>query len=285
MAAPTKYLFLHVLFCVVVILLYTYVSANTNRKIEQLFKQYIAKYNKTHVEGSKEYIFRMNVFEKSLIRHAKLNSKTVSIENAQFGINKFSDMTPEEFQVKFLKLKQEPAEPFQPLSLDLWLGNKPIATTERTQKVDWRKTNKVTAVNNQKDCGACWAFSSVEIIESMVAIRKGVLAPLSVQQMTDCARFGNRGCQGGNIETALMWLKSTNTALVSSKKYPLTWKTETCKLTNSTEGVTISSHATYGKRSILYSQKLMGHGFWTQRLSLHKNWQECLRYCYISKHS
>ena len=38
-------------------------------------------------------------------------------------------------------------------------------------------------VKNQKNCGACWAFSIVETIESMYAIATGKLKDLSIQQV------------------------------------------------------------------------------------------------------
>ena len=41
----------------------------------------------------------------------------------------------------------------------------------------------VTPVRNQADCGACWAFSTVEVLESMKAIQTGNLTRLSVQEV------------------------------------------------------------------------------------------------------
>lgn len=42
----------------------------------------------------------------------------------------------------------------------------------------------VTAVKDQGQCGACWAFSVVECAESMNALKHGSLESLSVQQVT-----------------------------------------------------------------------------------------------------
>ena len=49
--------------------------------------------------------------------------------------------------------------------------------------MDWRLNGSVTAVRDQKDCGACWAFAVVETVESMHHIQKGTLPNLSVQQV------------------------------------------------------------------------------------------------------
>jgi len=41
----------------------------------------------------------------------------------------------------------------------------------------------VTSVRNQKNCGACWAISVVELIESIYAIKTGLLQTFSVQEV------------------------------------------------------------------------------------------------------
>lgn len=41
----------------------------------------------------------------------------------------------------------------------------------------------VTSVRNQKNCGACWAVSVVELIESVYAIKTGLLQTFSVQEV------------------------------------------------------------------------------------------------------
>lgn len=41
----------------------------------------------------------------------------------------------------------------------------------------------MTAVRNQKNCGACWAVSAIEVIESVYAIKTGSLQTFSVQEV------------------------------------------------------------------------------------------------------
>jgi len=114
-----------------------------------------------------------------------------------------------------------------------------------------RERNAVTKVKNQKNCGACWAFSIVETIESMYAIATGELKDLSIQQVTkhptsirhelcnltsilntlkviDCATFGNFGCMGGDTCTALDWMVADKVGLVEEKQYPLTLQDQEC---------------------------------------------------------
>lgn len=50
------------------------------------------------------------------------------------------------------------------------------------------------------------AFSIVETIESMYALKNGALEEWSVQQVVDCATKPNNGCEGGDTCLAIQWL-------------------------------------------------------------------------------
>lgn len=47
----------------------------------------------------------------------------------------------------------------------------------------------VTSVRNQQNCGACWAISVVELIESVYAIKTGLLQTYSVQEVGNLKRL------------------------------------------------------------------------------------------------
>lgn len=49
--------------------------------------------------------------------------------------------------------------------------------------VDWRKKNIIGSVHNQKTCGACWAFSAIETVESMYTLKNRTFLSLSVQEV------------------------------------------------------------------------------------------------------
>lgn len=53
-------------------------------------------------------------------------------------------------------------------------------------KIDWRGKGVIGPVESQESCGACWAFSTVGVVESMYAIENGTLYPLSVQEVGCC---------------------------------------------------------------------------------------------------
>lgn len=72
-------------------------------------------------------------------------------------------------------------------------------------KFDWRSVNGVdymTTVKNQGQCGSCWAFSIVGMIEAVWNIdqRAGSNYDLSEQELISCGNL--RGCNGGSVSNA-----------------------------------------------------------------------------------
>lgn len=95
-------------------------------------------------------------------------------------------------------------------------------------RVDWREKNVVTKVENQHSCGACYAFTAVEVIESQYAIKTGILEKLSIQEMIDCS-LHNDGCSGGDVYTLLDWMRTENVSVAKEEEYPLVLIDQKCK--------------------------------------------------------
>eukprot|EP00747_Dinoflagellata_sp_TGD_P049135 gnl/TRDRNA2_/TRDRNA2_146030_c0_seq3.p1 gnl/TRDRNA2_/TRDRNA2_146030_c0~~gnl/TRDRNA2_/TRDRNA2_146030_c0_seq3.p1 ORF type:complete len:328 (+),score=43.90 gnl/TRDRNA2_/TRDRNA2_146030_c0_seq3:91-984(+) len=73
--------------------------------------------------------------------------------------------------------------------------------------IDWSAKGATTPINDQGDCGSCWAFSTMETVESAVFMSTGTLPPpLSVQQLVACDRKDG-GCNGGDPKTGVRYLK------------------------------------------------------------------------------
>lgn len=115
------------------------------------------------------------------------------------------------------------------------------------QRFDWRDKNVVTDVSNQGKCGACWAYSIIETIESMTAIKRNILKSLSIQQIIDCASDENHGCNGGDTCGALKWIVKNKARIQLAQDYPLTGGTGQCKVKNPKNGVRVAPNFTCHK--------------------------------------
>ena len=86
--------------------------------------------------------------------------------------------------------------------------------------MDWRALGGVNPVQDQGQCGSCWAFSAIGAIEGAHYARTGELKKLSEQQLLDCARdgYGNYGCGGGDEKAGLRY--AMNQAILTEEEYP-----------------------------------------------------------------
>jgi len=86
--------------------------------------------------------------------------------------------------------------------------------------LDWSNNGATTPINNQGKCGSCWAFSTIETVESAVFMSSGKLPPpLAVQQLVACDRGSDGGCNGGDPKTGVRYLAKVG-GLDSAADYP-----------------------------------------------------------------
>ncbi|CAH2055669.1 unnamed protein product, partial [Iphiclides podalirius] len=236
-----------------------------------MFDEYIKKFNKTYKNNTAEYETRYRYFVDSVREIEQLNSEARGPDQhrARYGLTRLSDLSKAEYRDIHLsdeqphkrrgdRTKYEYKKKITPGIVDdidvpesdNSSGNAAhtnIYISIRTRRatlplqVDWRTKGVVGPVRDQGLCGACWAFSTVGIIETMAAMSSGTLRPLSVQEAIDCAGLGNSGCEGGDICLLLDWLMMTNTPVQSDKDYPLKLKDGTCKANTSSVGVRVNS--------------------------------------------
>jgi len=212
---------------VVALILVSVVSAHEEVDEEQLyqsFQQWALTHGKTY-DTIDEKSLRFANFKES-VKRININNAYTEMRGsgATFGLNKFSDMTPEEFSEKVLMTPFTPAADVHKRSNMLT----PRITAPDT--FDWRNKGAVTAVKDQGQCGSCWAFSVTENIESVWILAKGItndtLPPLAPQQIVDCDS-SDLGCNGGNPPTAYDYVKGAG-GLDDEKDYPYTAQDGTC---------------------------------------------------------
>lgn len=75
---------------------------------------------------------------------------------------------------------------------------------------DWRDEGAITPVKDQGQCGSCWAFSTVESVES-AALAQGLASKDSPfigapQELVSCDKGSDQGCNGGLPSNAFKYL-------------------------------------------------------------------------------
>ncbi|XP_039606229.1 cathepsin O [Polypterus senegalus] len=212
-------------------------------------------YNRSYEPGTNQFSRRLKAFQESLKRHSHLNSFSYDGNgSARYGINQFSDLSPQEFKDKYLRSRSELCPKYGHLEDRSYNVDLP-------SRFDWRDKNVVTPVRSQQTCGGCWAFSVVEGIETAYAVKGNPLVKLSVQQVIDCS-YRNQGCNGGSTISALYWLNQTHVKLVKESEYPFKAVTGTCHFPPSSFGVSIKGYVAYdfSDREDVMMEKLIEFG-------------------------
>lgn len=77
------------------------------------------------------------------------------------------------------------------------------------------------------DVGACWAFSATGAIEGINKIVTGSLVSLSEQELVDCDRSYNSGCNGGLMDYAYQFVVK-NHGIDTEEDYPFQGGGKSC---------------------------------------------------------
>ncbi|XP_010248729.1 PREDICTED: vignain-like [Nelumbo nucifera] len=181
---------------------------------------------------------RFNVFKENVNYIHNFNKKDAPYK---LKLNKFADMTNHEFRSfyassrvnhhKMLRGSRRGTGGFMYEKED----NLPPS-------VDWREKGAVTPVKNQGQCGSCWAFSTVVAVEGINKIRTNELVTLSEQELVDCDKTENQGCNGGLMDYAFEFIKNTG-GLTSEEIYPYRAEDGSCEASKKNSPmVTIDGH-------------------------------------------
>jgi len=187
-------------------------------KFVRFVRQYGRAYTSVREVNAKFDIFRDNM--KIAAGHQARNPK------ATFGVTKFSDISTEEFRRNYL-LSPESAAELNALAAKNrhHHGHKKNATA-RASPQDWCESSSsqgssiCTPIKDQAQCGSCWAFSTMETLETVVAQAGKPLVALSPQELVDCDT-NDQGCNGGLPSNAVNWLVG-NGGADTEESYPYT---------------------------------------------------------------
>ncbi|PIA34030.1 hypothetical protein AQUCO_03900140v1 [Aquilegia coerulea] len=200
----------------------------TEEQVVELFQQWKEKHNKVY-NNEEENKKRFENFRASLrfVTEKNLEKRLGSSKSSHVvGLNKFADMSNEEFKEKYMSKIRKTRYNNKIIELKE-SGKVSTSTCDAPATLDWREKGVVTAIKDQGQCGACWAFSATGAIEGINAIVTGKLVSLSEQELVECDT-NDSGCNGGLMDTAFAWIKS-NGGLNTESGYPYTGYEGTCK--------------------------------------------------------
>lgn len=156
-----------------------------------VFQEFMVKYKRDYINVPGEREYRFSLFADNY--HAMNEFAVGDKMSAKYSVTEFSDLDDKEFSrimgfdpnlLKGVKIDEEDTNKTLPISKEI------------PEHYDEREENYVTRVKLQGDCAACWAFTTVAVIEGLCARRVKKLQEFSEQSLIDCDTT-NFGCKGG----------------------------------------------------------------------------------------
>ena len=187
-------------------------TQRTDEEVKAVYESWLVKHGKVYnAIGEKEK--RFEIFQDNL--------KFIDEHNAEnrpykVGLNKFADLTNEEYRSMFVggRLGRKPRVSRPKSDRYAYRGGE-----ELPEKIDWREKGAVVSVKDQGQCGSCWAFSTVAAVEGVNQIATGELISLSEQELVECDKSYNQGCNGGLMDYAFQFIIN-NGGIDTEKDYP-----------------------------------------------------------------
>lgn len=151
-----------------------------------------------------EYQIRFGIWltNKQLIQEHNLLHSTLKL-----SLNKFAALTPTEYR-SLLGFKNTHSKP----------AIKKTVFTPSEVIIDWRTKGVVNPIQDQGQCGSCWAFSVICPIESVYAILHGTLYKFSEQNPVDCVNTCY-GCDGGSFDETYEYILNIQDGYVELEEY------------------------------------------------------------------
>ncbi|OMP01916.1 hypothetical protein COLO4_11470 [Corchorus olitorius] len=191
-------------------------SSRSDDEVRSLYKSWQLKHGKVYnAIGEEEKRFEIFKDNLKFIDEHNNNSKN---RTYKLGLNKFADITNQEYRAMFLGTRSDPRRrvmksknPSQRYAFR--------ASDNLPDSVDWRANGAVSPVKDQGYCGSCWAFSTIAAVEGINQIVTGELISLSEQELVDCDRSYDAGCNGGLMDYAFQFIID-NGGIDSEEDYP-----------------------------------------------------------------
>jgi len=198
---------------------------------DQEWEIFKAKYERKYL-STPEHDQRRSIFISNLRLIQKHNAEhALGLHTYTLGVNKFADLTSEEFVKTYNGFRPELHKELPKADLKA-IGNEP-------DTVDWRPQGYVTPIKDQGQCGSCWAFSAVATMEGAWFKKSGSLISLSEQQLVDCDTAEDQGCNGGLPSNAINYVIA-NKGDDTEASYPYTARDGSCHFDAANVGATFT---------------------------------------------
>lgn len=166
----------------------------------------------------KELSYRMTVFASNyniITEHNKRQSSW------KMGLNKFADLTEEEYKARYL---QEPASQASLSSQGALSSNLGSIESlgQQVISVDWSQKGCNTGIYRQGDlCRAGYAIASANAVTyAWVANKRMAASQTSAEELLDCTyNFGNKGCDGGTTPASFQYVYKFGLSFESQYPY------------------------------------------------------------------
>ncbi|EFO91800.1 hypothetical protein CRE_07792 [Caenorhabditis remanei] len=195
--------------------------------IYKAFEEFKVKYNRKYKNAAENQI-RMQNFVKTYNKVDSLNKRSEEKGlTSQFGINKFSDLSSQEFKRRLLSSTHGNITGFLKNSRKLTFPRRhkrqaemsedlPESLDLRTETVNGRYI--IGDVKDQGECSTCWVFAVTAVVETILAHSLGRFKSLSEQELCDCATDGTPGCRGGSLHWGVEYILGKG--LAGAWEYP-----------------------------------------------------------------
>ncbi|CAF1334261.1 unnamed protein product, partial [Rotaria sordida] len=213
------------------------------------WKKYKSDFGKKYSSDGEE-AYRRNICKASMDKMDKHNREAdLGKHTYKMGVNKFCDLTDEEFKKVWLSGVKVPNDTFATKNDKEKRSNR-MSRAMPPPSLDLRNSGGVSAVRNQGSCGSCWTFSAVAAIEFAYWKKTKSLMDLSEQQLVDCTYVGTGypygGCKGGWMSDAFTYI-SKNGGIASETEYPYKTVQRTCLASNIKKFAQLKQTTPYGK--------------------------------------
>ncbi|KAL5575151.1 hypothetical protein UlMin_016850 [Ulmus minor] len=190
--------------------------------LSEKHKQWMAEHSRSYADSA-EREKRFKIFKDNVDFIEKFNSE--GNHTYKLGINRFSDLTDEEFLRYYTGSKKPITSNPSP-----YKSFKYENVTNIPDSLDWREQGAVTKIKDQGQCGCCWAFSAVAAVEGITKITRGNLVSLSEQQLLDCVTTGSSSvCEEGGMKNDAFRYIIQNGGITTEEQYQYMAAQGTCQ--------------------------------------------------------